>query len=287
MSSNAQAEEVRASAEMRALEATDPAQFKDPRVAEVRRERLIVWSGRILLVVVLAGAWQLIAPHMDQLAIVTPSKVITQLRQWSSDGTLWSNTWTTAEESIIGFIIGGIAGVVIGFVLGSLRLVAAILDPLMTALYAIPKIALGPLFVVWFGVNLMPKLVLAGLLVFFIAFFSTFHGVRNVNKALINVARLNNASRLQTQLFVVVPASIPEVFLGLRLSVVQAMFGAIVGEFVASNSGLGYLLQFSSSQLDTAGVYAALVALTLFALVFTGVVNGMYAIWRRRRRYGV
>jgi NitT/TauT family transport system permease protein len=265
----------------------DGEEYVDPGIAIKRRERIILWSGRVLLAVVVIAAWQLIAPHMDQLAVVTPTKVISKLGSWASDGTLWSNTWTTAEETIVGFVVGAVVGVIVGFVLGSMRTIAAVLDPFMTALYSIPKIALGPLFVVWFGINLAPKLILAALLVFFIAFFSTFHGVREVDPALINVARLNNATTLQTQLLVVLPASIPEVFLGLRLSVVQAMFGAIVGEFVASNSGLGYLLQYSSSQLDTAGVYAALVALTVFALVFTGVVNGLYQLWRRRRRYGV
>jgi NitT/TauT family transport system permease protein len=265
----------------------DAEEYLDPGIAIKRRERIVLWSGRILLAVAVIAAWQLIAPHMDQLAVVTPAKVVSKLGNWASDGTLWSNTWATAEETIVGFVVGAVVGVIVGFVLGSMRTVAAILDPFMTALYGIPKIALGPLFVVWFGVNLAPKLILAALLVFFIAFFSTFHGVRAVDPALVNVARLNEASTLQTQLFVVLPASIPEVFLGLRLSVVQAMFGAIVGEFVASNSGLGYLLQFSSSQLDTAGVYAALVALTVFALIFTGVVNGLYQLWRRRRRYGV
>ncbi len=265
----------------------DDEQYVDPAVAEKRREQGIIWAGRVLILIVAIGAWQLIAPHMDQLAVVTPGNVLSKLGDWVGDGTLWRNTYDTGEEVVVGFVIGAVAGVVVGFVLGSLRLVASMLDPLITALYSIPKIALGPLFVVWFGIGLLPKLVLAALLVFFIAFFSTFHGVRAVDPALINVARLNNASALQTQLLVVLPASIPEVFLGLRLSVVQSMFGAIVGEFVASNSGLGYLLQYSSSQLDTAGVYAALIALTLFALVFTGIVNGLYQIWKRRRRYGV
>lgn len=270
-----------------AEEDLDPQDMVDPGIARKRKDRGIVWTGRVLLLVIVIGAWQLAAPHMDQLAVVTPTKVLSKLQTWSSNGTLWSNTWVTAKEVIIGFLIGAIVGVAVGFALGSLRLVAAMLDPLITALYSIPKIALGPLFVVWFGIDLMPKLILSALLVFFIAFFSTFHGVRAVDPALVNVARLNKASTLQTQLLVVLPASIPEIFLGLRLSVVQAMFGAIVGEFVASNAGLGYLLQYSSSQLDTAGVYAALVALTVFALIFTGVVNGLYQLWRRRRRYGV
>jgi NitT/TauT family transport system permease protein len=266
---------------------SDDEEYADPAVGRKRRERSIIWAGRVLILVVVIGAWQLIAPHMDQLTVVTPTTVLSKLNDWMGDGTLWHNTYVTGEETLVGFVIGAVAGVVVGFVLGSLRLVASILDPLITALYSIPKIALGPLFVVWFGIGLLPKLVLAALLVFFIAFFSTFHGVRAVDPALVNVARLNNASALQTQLFVVLPASVPEIFLGLRLSVVQSMFGVIVGEFVASNSGLGYLLQYSSSQLDTAGVYAALVALTVFALVFTGLVNGLYQLWRRRRRYGV
>jgi len=253
---------------------------RDPSIRLARRRNAFIWAVRAALVVLILGLAQGLAPHLDPLGFSAPTSIFQTLTQWAKSGLLWSAFQVTAEEILIGYIVGAVAGIVAGILLGANPVLSSILDPVVVALYSVPKIALGPLLIVWFGIGLEPKLVLAATLVFFVVFYATFHGVREVDSDLVSMARVFGASPRQVQRFIVVPAALSSILLGLKLGVPQALFGAIVGEFIVSSQGLGYLVLFSASQLNISGVYAALLVLTVFAVLLTGGVDFIYGHMR-------
>lgn len=245
----------------------------DPSIALQRKKQSYIWGGRITLVILVLGVWQLFSPHLDNLVFSSPLAILQTLINWFQTGYIWPNLLVTIEEIILGYALGAIAGIVLGFLLGSNEIVAGILDPILISIYGIPKIALGPLFVVWFGINLMPKVVIAGVLVFFLVFFSTYQGVREVDKNMVNVMKIMGVNKSQMTRWVILPHAWTSMFLGLKLGVPEALVGAIVGEMIVSNQGIGYIIQFASTQLDTAGVYAGLFILTVMALLANALVN--------------
>lgn len=249
------------------------ANMRDPAIAEARRRRVVVNLGRLLVVAILVLIWQLLVPHLSALAFASLSATFSKVGDWASNGVLWSNLWVTVQEVILGYAIGLGAGVILGLALSVNDTAARIADPFLIALYGIPKIALAPVLVLWFGIGLEPKLFLAAILVFFVVFFTTYHGVRSIDKELIQAIRLLGASPRQVQRIVTFPAALRTIVLGMKLGVPEALIGAIIGEFIVSSKGIGYLINFSSSQLDTAGVFAGLVVLTVVAMAINGIVS--------------
>jgi NitT/TauT family transport system permease protein len=157
--------------------------------------------------------------------------------------------------------------------LGRIHFLADLLQPFILAFYSLPKIALAPLFVLWIGIGMEMKIVLTGTVVFFLVFLNTFTGVRGVSRELIAILYLMGANERQVLSKIVLPSAITWVFTGLRISVPYALIGAIVGELIASNRGLGFLLANASGQFDTAGVFAALAVIMALAFVLNGLVR--------------
>jgi len=238
-----------------------------------RRARLLLHAGRIALLVVSLAAWQYFGPRLGQIVASSPIDVFRALVDLARSGALARDLATTLEEVLLGYLVGAGAGVVCGAVLASSDLLAGLLDPFIIAVYGIPKIALGPLLVVWFGINLAPKVALAALMTFFLVFFSTYQGMRNVDPDTVNAVRLMGASPLQLRRYVIFPGARASIFLGLKLGVPEALVGAIVGEFVSSSRGIGYAIQYATAQLDTAGVFAGLLVLTILSLTLNALVN--------------
>lgn len=238
-----------------------------------RRARLMLHGGRLALLVVTLAAWQYFGPRIGQIIASSPTAVAQSLIEMARTGVLWRDLAVTLEEVIFGYVIGAVVGVAAGAVLASSDLLAGLLDPFIVGLYGIPKIALGPLLVVWFGINLAPKVALAALMTFFLVFFSTFQGIRQVDEGTVNAVRLMGASPLQLRRFVIFPGARSSIFLGLKLGVPEALIGAIVGEFVSSSHGIGYAIQYATAQLDTAGVFAGLLVLTILSLTLNALVN--------------
>ena len=246
---------------------------QDPAVRRRRRTQWLIYAGRIVLLFVVLSAWQYFGPRMGEITASSPLHVYDSLRRLAVSGILWRDLGTTLEEVILGYLIGSGAGVVLGTLVASSVFVAGLLDPFIIGVYGIPKIALGPLLVVWLGINLAPKIALAAMLTFFLVFFATYQGIRNVDQATVNAARLMGASRLQTRRYVIFPGARSSIFLGLKLGVPEALIGAIVGEFISSSRGIGFQIQYATAQLDTAGVFAGLVILTMLSLALNAVVN--------------
>ena len=188
-------------------------------------------------------------------------------------GKLFFHASYTAMHAIAGFALGAVAGMVAGLALGRWHRVAEVLDPFVMGFYSVPKIALAPLFILWFGVGTEMKVLFVAMIVFLLVFLNTYTGVRNVSREQIAILKLMRATESQLIRKVVLPSAVAWVFTGLRLSVPYALIGAIMGEMLASNRGIGYLLADASAQFDTGGAFAGLVAIVVLAMLLNAAVR--------------
>jgi NitT/TauT family transport system permease protein len=223
-----------------------------------------VWLYRVGLVAAVLIGWQAASGTLlDPFWVSSPAAVFKTLVSWTASGQLEYHLAVTFKETFAGFVIGATAGVLFALLIGASDTLHRTVDPFVTAVYGVPKIALAPLFIMWFGIGLAPKIVLAAISVFFLVFFSTLRGVREVDLKMVDALRTMGASKLAIQRMVIFPAALPWLFTGLKLGLPYGFVGAVAAEMMASNAGIGYLTQNSAGQLDTAGVFAALFALML------------------------
>lgn len=242
---------------------------------------------QIALGIGLLLAWQGASKRLiDDFFISNPVEVGERLYQWIADGSLFLHIWTTVYETVMGFVIGSVGGVVLGIWLGVAPFTSRLLGPYLNALNALPKVALAPLFVLWFGLGDESKIALAAILVLFLVFLNTYAGVREVDQDLVDSARLMRATRVQLITKVIIPSAMSWVFAGLKISVPYALIGAVLGEMIAANRGLGYLVQFSGSQFDSAGVFAVLIVISLLAVALNFFVEKVQHRMQRWRIVG-
>jgi NitT/TauT family transport system permease protein len=240
-------------------------------------------TGGLILVVCQVGlgllvllVWQGSSGRLiDNFFISNPIDVGARLFGWTAGGAIFIHIWATVHATAMGFFIGSLGGVVLGIWLGVSPFASRLLSPYLNALNALPKVALAPLFVLWFGLGIESKIALAAVLVLFLVFLNTFAGVREVDQDLIDCARLMKARRTQVITKVIIPSALSWVFAGLKISVPYALIGAVLGEMIAANRGLGYLVQFSGSQFDSAGVFAVLFVIALLAVFLNFLVESV------------
>jgi NitT/TauT family transport system permease protein len=267
--------------------AADDAVLSRLRIAR-RRHRMLVWTLRVLVVVAFFGAWQLAASYwLDPFFYSKPTLIWDRLYGWFANGTskgsIWSNILITVEEAVLGFIIGSLAGVVLGILFGRARLVAEVMAPYIQALNAVPRIVLASLFVIWFGLGMESKVATAVVLVFFPVFFNAFQGAREVDRTLIENARVLGAGRRQVLWSIVVPSATSWILASLHTAFGFALIGAIVGEYAGSSHGIGLLIATAQGTFDAAGIYAGMVLSTVLALiaeVLLGRVERSVLRWR-------
>lgn len=229
---------------------------------------------QVTLGIILLLLWQGVSGRLiDNFFISNPVDVGTRLAVWIKDGSLFVHIWATVYATVMGFIVGSVGGVLLGVWLGVSPFASRLLNPYLSALNALPKVALAPLFVLWFGLGIESKIALAAVLVLFLVFLNTYAGVREVDQDLIDGARLMKATRAQVITKVIIPSATSWMFAGLKISVPYALIGAVLGEMIAANRGLGYLVQFSGSQFDSAGVFAVLLVIALLAVVLNFLVE--------------
>ncbi|MGE0117337.1 MAG: ABC transporter permease [Dongiaceae bacterium] len=229
---------------------------------------------RTLLMVGFLAIWEVVSGRLVSTFFISkPSLIFATLWSWLLDGSLFYHSGITAGEALLGFLVGGTVGMSVGLILGRSTRLADVINPFITAFYSLPKLALAPLFILWFGIGFQMKVSLVATIVFFLVFLNTYTGVRDVSRELTAILRLMGARERHLLSKVVIPSAIIWVFAGLRISAPYALVGAVVGELVASNRGLGYLLVHAAGQFDTAGVFAALVAIVLLSYLLNAAVG--------------
>ena len=261
-----------------ALAADDVAVTADVRAA-ARHRRVMVWAARLATLVVVIGGWQLLtsAKIVDKFFWGQPSGIVGQLNDWVRHGTaygsIWLQVWTTFREAVLGFVFGVIAGVIVGVLLGQFRFFSEVLSPYIKVANAIPRIVLGSLFTVALGLGIAAKVSLAAVLVFFVVFFNAFQGVREVDRNLLNNARVLGASRRAITRHVVIPSALTWIIASLHVAVGLAIIGAIVGEFLGAKRGLGLVIATAQNNFNPNGVFAAMFIIALLALTAEGLIG--------------
>jgi NitT/TauT family transport system permease protein len=251
-------------------------------MAEQRKYRLVdhtvVAAGRAVFIAVLLALWAYASGRwLDPQSISDPLSVLAALGDLVATGRLWPQLWQTVAEVFSGYFLGAIAGAALAFGFAMVPGTERVMRPFLLGLYSIPKIALAPLIVMWFGLGIAPKIILAGMFVFFIVFMNAVAGIQSINRQHVNILRVMGAGRFAMMRKVVLPTMVPFLLLGLRVSIPEAMTGAVIGEFISASRGLGYLVYSASNELNAAVSLAALLVLVLavaIADMLLGVIEG-------------
>jgi NitT/TauT family transport system permease protein len=272
-------------------DAADVRPAPGPRVPSARLDRLLV-------LVVLAAIWVALSATLGSYWVGSPWGVVTRLgvdlwsSVWHALGFLAGTGWTdsslglmtrptnlasggeilihasyTLLEAVAGFLLGAIPAAALPFLLRRLPIVTAIIDPFMVGGYGAPKLALAPLFILWFGIGIESKVALVAITVFFIVYFSALAGIRALDAKLVQMAQVAGASERAVARHIVFPGAVPYIFTGLRIAMPYSIGGAVIAELISANRGLGYLIQLGAMNFDTTGVFVALVATTFIVVV--------------------
>ena len=237
-----------------------------------RRRTTLVWLARALALLIILGGWELFADLkiVDPFFYGQPSGIYRELVHWAKHGTafgsIWLQIWVTLKEALLGFVFGVSTGIVLGVLLGQIRFLAEVLGPYIKIINALPRIVLGSIFFVAFGFGTTSKVLLASVLVFFVVFFNAFQGVREVDRNLVANARVLGASRWQVVRNVVLPSALVWIIASLHVAFGFSIIGAIVGEFLGAQKGLGLVISNSQNNFNPDGVFAAMVIIGVVAL---------------------
>jgi NitT/TauT family transport system permease protein len=245
--------------------------FAEP--GRIRWRSRAVTSGRIALAVLLIAAWKVGADAAGEMYAADPFKVLQRIIGDTLSGELIWNTYVTLRLSAIGFALGCAAGIALPFVLRLSPRVTDAVEPYIMASVGIPKYALIPLFILWFGINDAPKLWLVGLLVFYVVFIAVFAGIRSVDRRLMDMARVLGASETLISREVIWNSLLPFFFAALKIALPRAVSAAIIGEFLVGNEGLGFMIENARNSADTVGVFAGIVVATALVLVINGALG--------------
>ena len=253
--------------------------------------RVGIWSLRLFLALVIVLGWEFGSGDpqnefvlIDEFYVSTPTAIVDRLWRWIAEGVLWHHVWVTFQETGIGFAIGTTGGLVVGFIVGGNRFIGAVLSPFITALYSVPRLALIPLFIIWFGLGMESKIAMVAIVVFFLVFFNTYSGVTDVDQELIDVLRVMNARSHHIYGKVVLPSAMVWILTGMRVSAPYALVAAVTAEMISSNQGMGFLLIRSAGQFNIAGVFAAIWVMVAMSLVVNGFVMILESVFLRWKR---
>jgi NitT/TauT family transport system permease protein len=244
------------------------------------RERIFVVAGWLAVLLVVGGSWQLAATHglVDPVFTGMPTRIVVEFLRSLTGPPLTVDTFATVTAALIGSGIASIVGVACAFALAQSDVWRRIFDPYFTILNGLPRVALAPLFLLWFGIGPTSKIMLAASITFFVMFYNTMAGVDSVDRDHLLLARAIGASRLQMFLKFVVPSAIPSIFTGLQLGFVYGMLGTVASEMLAGRAGLGVLLTRQAALFQMDGYFATLLLLALA----TTAISGALEIIRRR-----
>jgi NitT/TauT family transport system permease protein len=254
-----------------------------------------LWIWQLAMLGAIFFLWQVLAqpdlvppfvwenPNRAAFFFGEPVKIFSVIWVWFSEGAIYQHLWVTLQETALAFVIGSVLGLAFGLWLGLSATASALLDPYITAMNAMPRVVLAPIFMVWFGLGIWSKVALGVTLVFFIVFFNVYQGVKEVSPVVLNNTVMLGANRKQLLRHVYLPSATSWVFSSLHVSVGMAFVGAVVGEYLGSAKGVGYLIQQAEGAFDINTVFAGILVLTAFALVLdfaVGRAEKRLLVWR-------
>src|SRR5438105_2650041 len=262
--------------------------------------RVTLLSLQILVAIVTIALWHVLAKYPicglsyfgrenDCMTVLppfffsTPGEVASRVLKWFVEGTIWKHLWITLVEAILAFVVGSLGGVLIGFWFARKPMINAVFDPYVKMLNALPRVVLAPIFALWFGLGIASKVALGVTLVFFIVFFNVYQGVKEVSPTVLANARMLGMSERQLMRHVYWPSALSWMFSSLHTSVGFAVVGAVVGEYLGSAAGLGYLIQQAEGVFDVAGVFAGMLVLAVVVVAIDGLVSVIerrLLVWR-------
>jgi len=231
---------------------------------------LVLLPGLCTLVMWELAAWQW--PTVSRL-VSQPTEIARGIVDVVATGTIWQHLNATLTELAAGYAIGAITGVALGFLCGRIKLLGDIFNPYITLFNGIPKVALAPVFVIWFGIGLMSKIAIILTMVFFVVFINTFAGLRSVNEDYVAIIRIMGASGWQVVREVFLPATLPFIIVGLRAGIPFSVIGAVVGEFIAATKGLGFFINYNQGTYDTNGIFVGVTILALLVVVLDWLLS--------------
>jgi NitT/TauT family transport system permease protein len=243
----------------------------------VRRNPAINWQafavaipGLLTLFIweVAAWRWPIVAKVLSQ-----PTDIARGVVEVILTGEIWQHLQVTLTEMAVGYAIGAVTGVALGFLFGRVKFLGDVFNPYITLFNGIPKVALAPVFVIWFGIGLMSKIAIILTMVFFVVFINTFAGLRSVSEDYVAIVRLMGASRWQVVREVLLPATLPFIVVGLRAGIPFSVIGAVVGEFIASTTGLGFFINYHQGTFDTTGIFVGVTLLASLVVLFDWLLS--------------
>jgi NitT/TauT family transport system permease protein len=229
--------------------------------------RIAIVGGFLLLWEIASGRW------IEPFLISSPSRIFSSMATHFQSGDLLQHSWVTFQEIAIGFPLGAFVGIALGYAFGRSRFLADIFEPIIIAINGIPRTALAPLFIVWLGIGIWSKVGVVFLLVFFLNFFNTYAGMRQMDTEYVDLARLMGVRGWKLTFRVILPAISPYVFTGIRTSIPFSVIGAIVGEFIAATEGVGFFIRMSAGIFRTADVFVGIIVLMLMVIVMDKVAE--------------
>ncbi|UBH04798.1 ABC transporter permease [Leucobacter sp. Psy1] len=242
---------------------------------------ILPWITTPALLIVVTVIWEVAVRtfEISPLVLPAPSVVFQELIVVLQTPVTWSHIQTTITEIVLGFTFGVLAGLVVGVILGKAPLIEASVRPLIIALEVVPKVALIPLFVIWFGFGMTTKVIIAALLAFFPVMLNVLLGIRSVDPGHRDVMRSVNAGRWKTFTHLEVKSMMPHMFAGMETAIVLAVIGTIVGEYLAGSEGLGYLVVRTLNELNAPALFAVIILLAAIGLIMYFLVTSMKRVF--------
>ncbi|QQN63016.1 ABC transporter permease [Bradyrhizobium diazoefficiens] len=252
--------------------------------------RVTLLALQVLVAIVSIALWQFFSsvPVFGKVLLPpfffsNPVDVFSHIVKWFASGVIWKHLAITLWESILAFVIGSVGGVLVGFWFARQPLVAAVFDPYVKMANALPRVVLAPIFALWLGLGIWSKVALGVTLVFFIVFFNVYQGVKEVSRTVLDNGRMLGMNEGQLMRHVYWPSALSWMFSSLHTSVGFAVVGAVVGEYLGSAAGLGYLIQQAEGIFDVAGVFAGMFVLSAFVILIdfgVTLVERRLLVWR-------
>src|SRR3569832_708507 len=237
------------------------------------RSGLSIWIWRVGLIAALLVIWEFSAGHLyNEFWSSRPTLIGERLLALFASGEIWRHLGATVSEALLGLLLGALAGTPIGIALAKYRRAAEIVDPFVMGLYGLPRVALAPMFILWFGISLLAKVMMSFSMVVFVFILNVTEGIRTVDPDMVDLLRTMRAPKSYILRKVTIPSSVPWLLASFRIGVGLSLVGAVVGELIGANRGLGWYVLRAGGQLDTTGVFTGRLVLKLVAMIANQII---------------